>query len=52
MDRVELLQRVNRYRDLAAHMMDEQTCEGLLNLAKRYEALGSEVEKGMGDTDD
>jgi hypothetical protein len=33
-------------------MLDEQTRQGLLELAQRYEALANEVEKGTDDTDD
>lgn len=39
MDRVELINRANRYRDLAARTTDQQTKQGLLDLAERYEAL-------------
>jgi hypothetical protein len=48
MDRAELLRRASRYRDLAAGIPDEQTREGLLNLAERYEALASEIDEGSG----
>jgi hypothetical protein len=48
MDRAELLRRASRYRDLAAGILDEQTREGLLNLAERYEALAREINEGSG----
>jgi hypothetical protein len=49
MDRAELLQRANRYRDLATYMTDGQTRAGLLELAEKYEALAREVEQGTDD---
>ena len=39
MDRTELLERANRYRELAVRVTDEQTRAGLLDLAEKYEAL-------------
>ena len=39
MDRDELLARADRYRDLATRTLDQQTKQGLLDLAERYEAL-------------
>lgn len=39
MDAADLLVYATRYRTLAARMTDEQTREGLLELAEKYEAL-------------
>lgn len=39
MDAADLLAYATRYRTLAARMTDEQTREGLLELAEKYEAL-------------
>jgi hypothetical protein len=43
MDIADLIDRAARYRALAAHVTDEQTRVGLLELAERYEALAREV---------
>ena len=43
MDSTEHLQRARRYRDLAGGMNDEQTRNGLLELAERLEALAGEM---------
>jgi hypothetical protein len=42
MDRTELIDRANHYRDLATQTTDQQTKQGLLDLADRYEALARE----------
>ena len=39
----ELITRAARYRALAAGVTDEQTRAGLLELAKKYEALAREM---------
>jgi endo-beta-N-acetylglucosaminidase D len=44
MNAADLLLRAKRYRDLAGHVMDEQTRAGLLELARKYEALALEVQ--------
>jgi hypothetical protein len=44
MDRDELLARADRYRDLATRTLDQQTKQGLLDLAERYEALARDDE--------
>ncbi len=54
MDRHELLGRAARYRDLATRTTDEQTKQGLLELAERYEALAREdegLDDPLGDRD-
>jgi hypothetical protein len=43
--RDELLDRAYRYRDLAILTMGEQTKQGLLELAEKYEALARDVEE-------
>jgi hypothetical protein len=45
MDRAELLGRAWHYRALAARRTDGQTCQGLVDLAEKYEALARQVEK-------
>jgi hypothetical protein len=40
----ELLRRAEHYRDIAAHVTDEQTHTGLLELADKYEVLAREVQ--------
>jgi hypothetical protein len=40
---VEFITRAARYRALAAGVTDEQTRAGLLELAKKYEALAREM---------
>jgi hypothetical protein len=44
MNVADLLGRAERYRDLAAHTIDEQTRAGLLELAEKYEALAWAVQ--------
>ena len=44
MNAADLILRAKRYRDLAGHVMDEQTRVGLLELARKYEALALEVQ--------
>jgi hypothetical protein len=39
----DLLRRAAHYRDLAAHVTDEQTRAGLLELSEKYEAIAQEV---------
>lgn len=42
MDPDELIDRANHYRDLARHVTDPQTKQGLIELAERYEAAARE----------
>ena len=42
MDRTELIDRANHYRDLASRVTDQQTKQGLLELAESYEVLARE----------
>jgi hypothetical protein len=45
MDRADLLQRANHYRELAARVPDEQIREGLLDVARGFEALAEQAGK-------
>ena len=45
MDSAELLERAHHYRAVAARVTDEQTRQGLLDLAQKYEALAHEMEQ-------
>jgi len=45
MDSAELLERAHHYRVVAARVTDEQTRQGLLDLAEKYEALAHEMEQ-------
>jgi hypothetical protein len=44
-DRDELLDRAFRYRELVILTPDEQTKQGLLEVAEKYEALARDVEE-------
>jgi hypothetical protein len=44
----DLFTRAARYRALAAHVTDEQTRVGLLELAEKYEALAREMQADGG----
>ena len=46
MDEAEMLERASRYRSLADRIMDEQTRQGLLDVAEKYEALAKEMRSG------
>jgi hypothetical protein len=48
MDSDELLDRAAHYRDLAIHTLDEQTKQGLLELAEKYEPLARDAAKREG----
>jgi hypothetical protein len=51
MDSAELLERAHHYRTVAARVTDEQTRQGLLDLAEKYEALAHKMEQDVPESD-
>jgi hypothetical protein len=49
MDRANLLQRANHYRELAARVPDEQIRAGLLDVAEGFEALAEQAREKASD---
>jgi hypothetical protein len=52
MDFAELLERAHHYRMMAIRVTDDQTREGLLELAEQYEALASRMEQSRAESND